>query len=468
MLFRSWFYLAVASHALLVALIFLLAAQLGSPRAGAIAAACAVACPLFLDSFSPALSQVPTAALAAAVWLLLLRGTGVSTALVAAALAAAAWYLRAEVLIMVPVWLWVAGPPPEGRAPRAGEPPEARPGEGGREPRWRRSAVFALGYGALCVPWLLSLRGISGSTAPIHGSPTLLYTPEFPGHFSSRAYQTELPGLLQYIAQYPASFAFRFAKDAAGFGVDLLAALGPIAAGVALAGLLLREPRDRWRSLAPALPLVIAALLQITVFACLERSPRFLVPAASLACVVIGVAAAPALDRICGRTMVAALFATLILERGVTVAFQSREAARRSPPLGAVAAAELAASAVGWPRDALILSDVPDWVAWHLDRPALLLPLWRQVDQVAADHPVAAIYLSPGALSRNVSDRETDWVRTIERSAPIPGYAGPRYLAGDARLYVREISSAEASAVEPAPATATPLGTASPPAPAPK
>ncbi len=435
----GWFLLGVLFQAILVALVFLLGAQLHSPRAGAIAAACAVACPLLLDPYSPALSQVPTTALSAGVWLLLLRGRGATSAILAAGLAAAAWYVRAEALLMAPAWLWVASRPKSAGAPNV-----------------RRSVSFALAYAALCVPWLFALRAMAGSAAPIHGSPTLLYTPEFPGHFSTRAYETALPGLVEYALRYPASFAFRFAKDVAGFAVDLLAALGPLAVGFAAAGLLLREPRERWRSLAPALPLLVAAALQVAAFACLERSPRFLVPVVPLACVVIGIAASPILDRLCGRTMVAALFAMIVAERGVSVAFQARDAARRSTPLSAAVARELAASAEGFPPTALVLTDTPDWVAWHLDRPALLLPLWRQMDAVAAKHPVAGIFLSSGALARNVADREPEWARIIERCEPIPGYSGPRFLLDGARLYVRTVPPASHP---PPAASAAPLST---------
>jgi hypothetical protein len=60
------------------------------------------------------------------------------------------------------------------------------------------------------------------------------------------------------------------------------------------------------------------------------------------------------------------------------------------------------------------------------------------MDQVASDHAVAAIFLSPEAPARNAADHEREWVQIIERCLPIPGYAGPRFLSGDARLYVRE------------------------------
>jgi hypothetical protein len=96
-----------------------------------------------------------------------------------------------------------------------------------------------------------------------------------------------------------------------------------------------------------------------------------------------------------------------------------------------------AAAAGAWPRDQLIVSDVPDWVAWHADRPALLLPLSRDLARVDRDHPIAAIFLSPDARARNLADGDTTWVGVIDRGAPIAGFAGPASLPGGARLYVR-------------------------------
>ena len=411
----GFFGIAVAAHALLVALVFLLGTHLHSWRAGAIAAAAAVASPLLLDPYAAGLSQVPAAALAVAVWLLLLRGRGVVTAAAGAFFAATAWYLRGESILFVPVWIWVAY----------------------RNGGARRCAAFALLYAALCVPWLFALHTMTGASAPIHGNPMLLYTREYPGYSSARSYAETLPGLFDYVVRHPAALLWRTIKDAVGYGVDLLWGLGPIAVGLGVAGLLLRDAATRWRSLTPALPLLIAAALQIAAFSCLERSPRFLVPAMPLVCVALGLAAAPALDRFCGRRMVFAIFALLLLERVATVAFESREAARRFPPLPQSMVGELKARLNGAPRSALVWTDVPDWAAWHLDRPALLLPLWKQMAPVAADHPTAAIFLSPDARGRNLSDGEDEWVRVVDLGDSIPGWGRPDPLPGGARLYLR-------------------------------
>jgi hypothetical protein len=298
------------SHAVLVALLFLLGAHLASPRAGAIAAATALASPLFLDAFSLGMSQVPVAALSVLVWLLLLRWRGAGIAALAAVVAAAAWYLRAESLLMAPLWAWVAG-----------------------RGNIRRGLLFGAVCLALCAPWPLFLLRTTGAASSIYGNPMLLYTPEFPGYSSARAYGVPLPGVLPYVLAHPGVFAARWVKDALGFGLDLLGALGPIAIGLAIAGLLLREARERYQPLRPTIPFAIAIAIQIAAFAALERSPRFLVPVAPLACVMIGIAAAPALDRFCGRRALIAIFALLIAERALTVAFQTREAPRRFPPL---------------------------------------------------------------------------------------------------------------------------------------
>ncbi|HLQ66858.1 MAG TPA: hypothetical protein VK123_06455, partial [Candidatus Limnocylindrales bacterium] len=404
------------AHALLVALVFLLGVHLASPRVGAIAAATAMACPLLLDAFSPGMSQVPAATLAALAWLILLRWRGAGTAVLAAIPAAAAWYLRGESILMAPLWVWVAG----------------------RE-RPRRGILFLATYLLLCAPWPLHLLGATGAASSVQGNPMLLYTPEYPGYSSTRSYGVPLPGAIPYVLAHPATLAVRWLKDSLGFGLDLLGGLGPLAVGLGIAGLLLRDPRDRYGWLRVTMPFAAAIAIQIAAFSALERSPRFLVPAVPLACVITGIVAAPALDRICGRRAQAALIALLIAFGALTVAFQTREAPRRFPPLPEEAASALnsAATSGAWPRDQLILSDVPDWVAWHADRPALLLPLSRDLAAVVRDHPVAAIFLSPAARERNAADGDTAWVGLLDRCEPPTGFNPPASLPGGARLYVR-------------------------------
>ena len=403
------------SHAVLVAFVFLLGAHLHSRRAGALAAACTLACPFFLDAYSAGLNQVPAAAFGLIVWFLLLRGRGTGTAILAALAAAVSWYLRSETLILVPVWAWVAS--------AAG---------------LRRCGTFLVVFAALCAPWPIALAVSTGSAFPIQGNPMLLYTPEYPGYASARAYGETLPGALEYLLRHPGSFVSRWVKDLMGFGLDFLGGVGPIAVGLALAGLLLREARDRYAALRPTLPFVAAIAIQMAVFAALERSPRFLVPVVPLACVMVGIAGAPALDRLRGRRMLLAMFALLMIERGATVAFQTRDAARRSSPMPRETLAALSTRAAKWPKEALLLSDTPDWAAWHLDRPAVLLPLRRSLEPLLLDHDVAAIFLSPGARARNAADGDTAWVGILDRSEPLPGFQGPTPLPGGARLYVRD------------------------------
>ena len=410
----GFFLVAVIAHALLVALVFLLASHLHSPRAGAIAAACAIASPILLDPFSAGLSQVPTAALHAAIWLLLLRYARPSSAAAAGILAAAAWYLRGESILMMPLWLACAA----------------------RGRRWDRAAAFGFVVAALCLPWIAHLRAASGVAAPIRGNPMLLYTPEYPGYSSTRTYLEPLPGALAYVIAHPLTFVWRFMKDAAGYGVDLLWGLGPLALGLAMAGLLLRDPKERWGALRPAGWLLAAAALQIATFSCLERSPRFLVPAIPPVCVAIGLAAAPVLGRVCGRRNQAALLAILLVERGIVLGMATRDAERRFPPLPATVAAQLRDALPPPTRDVAVWTDVPDWVAWHLDRPAILLPLWRQIERVRADHPVAAVYLSPGARSRNEADGEARWIRAADGLEPIPGLSKPEALSAGGEVFL--------------------------------
>ncbi|MEK7347703.1 MAG: hypothetical protein AABZ94_02410 [Candidatus Eisenbacteria bacterium] len=429
---EGYFILAAFSQALLVGLVLLLGAHFHSARAGAIAAAAAIACPLLLDSFNPGLSQVPVAAFGLLVWLLLLRGRGLATALVAAVVAAAIWYARAESLLFAPLWIAAAwqGARRVGAGGPAAKAAPAHP--------LARSLAFALALVALCAPWPFLLRAMSGDAAPIQGNPMLLYTSQFPGYASSRTYLEPMPGYMAYVLGHPATFALRWVKDVVGFLVEFGAGLGPIAIGLAMAGLLLREPKGRFRDLAPTRLFFLAIALQIAAFAALQRSPRFLVPVVPLACVAIGIAAAPALDRFCGRRTVAFLFLLLIGERAATVGFETRSAARRFPSLPVALAAALRERAPAWPRDQLLLTDVPDWSAWHLDRPALLLPTSRSMARVMEDHPVAAILLSPAARARNVADGDSVWIEIWDRVEPLAGFRGPIPLPGGARIYERE------------------------------
>ena len=409
----GFFIVAVLAHAALVGLAFLLASHLHSARAGVLAAAFAIASPILLDPFSAGLSQVPAAALGVAIWLLLLRYARPSSAAAAGLLAAAAWYLRGETIVMLPLWFACAA----------------------RGRRWDRAMAFALVFAALALPWIGHLRAETGAASPIRGNPMLLYTPEYPGYSSTRTYLEPMPGVVAYVATHPLGFAWRFAKDAVGYGIDLLWGLGPFALGLAIAGLLLRDPKHRWSVLQPAAWILVAALVQITAFSCLERSPRFLVPAIPLIAVALGMAAAPTFDRICGRNRQAALVALLVLERAILVGITTRDAERRFPPLPSSTATQLR-EALGPARGGIIWTDVPDWVSWRLDRPALLLPLWRQRDRVAADHPVDAIYLSPGARSRNEADGEAQWIRAADGLDSIPGFSDPEALDAGGQVFL--------------------------------
>ncbi|HET9952827.1 MAG TPA: hypothetical protein VFS09_13645, partial [Candidatus Eisenbacteria bacterium] len=131
-------------------------------------------------------------------------------------------------------------------------------------------------------------------------------------------------------------------------------------------------------------------------------------------------------------------------ERVATVGFETRNALRRFPPLPAALADTLRARSNAWPSDRLLLTDVPDWAAWQIDHPALLLPTSRSLPRLLRDHPAAAILLSPDARARNVADRDSAWIAIWDRVLPIDGFTGPEILPGGARLY--EARSGEASA----------------------
>jgi len=413
----GFLYLGAFAHALLVALTYRLCARLHSPQAGVWAAACALACPLLLDFYSPGMSQGPAAVLDLCVWLLLLGSGGAVAAALGGVAAAGAWYLRGESLLFIPVWLWVAAQPRESGAPR-----------------WSRGGVFLAIYAALCAPWLLaSARG--GGT--IQGNPMLLYTAQYPGYSSSRMLGATLPGMLGYVAHHPAAFALRVAKDIAGYVLDLLDGIGPVAIGIAVAGIAIAGGRHAVTLVRRNAPLVAAIALQILAMSALERSPRFLVPTLPLVFALIGAAAAPALARLVQNRALAALLLLVILERGVHVIYQHGDALRRFPPVAASTTRALVERARGWPRGGLVLTDAPDWIAWHLDRPALFLPLRAQVDSLAAARPVAAIWLSPEARQRNVADGDGAWVRALDGGEAVPGFKGPEMLPGGSRVYVR-------------------------------
>ena len=412
--------LSIGSQTILVLLVFLLAAHVHSNRAAHLAAAAAVACPLLLDPYHPGLSQLPVATFGLLIWILLLRRQGIPSAIAAGAVAALIWYTRAESLLFVPLWAWVAWR-----------------GSGGGTPCGGRAVVFVSVFALLCAPWPFLLHQWNGVAAPIQGNPMLLYTPEYPGYASSRTYGEAMPGMIGYLLGHPWVFLGRWVKDVVGFGVDVAWGLGPGVLGLAIAGLLLRGHAVRYRELAPIRVFFVAIALQVAAFAALERSPRFLTPVIPLACIAAGIAAAPALGRICGRRMLLVLFVLLVGERAAMLTFETRTAARRFPPLPAALADTLRDRAPAWPVRGIIATDVPDWTAWHLDRPAVLLPTSRTMASLERDHPIAAILLSPQARRRNAADGDSAWIGIWDRHESIGGFDGPTPMPGGARLYVR-------------------------------
>jgi hypothetical protein len=436
----GFFQLAILAHAMLVGLAYILATRLRGPSAGSIAAAVAVACPLLLDVYSPANSQVPNAALHLLTWTLLLTGAGPRSAVLGAVSASAAWYLRGESALMAPLWLWAAF-------------------RGPGRPRWGRGAAFVAVTAALCLPWLIALRVARGAVSPVQMLPTLLHTPEFPGYTSTRLYGSGTMGLLEYVSLHPLSFSLRYVKDIVGYGLELLGGLGPIAIGLAIAAYLWRasgagksgaaaseipgrgEGAEAARAHAirvgAAVLMAVAILWQVLALSALERSPRFLAPVVPLACVLIGVAAAPLLESRLLRGIVRTLLVALLLERGAAVAFQSAAARRAEPALGEADVRAMEHAFAGQPREGVVLSDVPDWVAWKLDRAALFLPMSRDLLGILGEQPVVGVYLSPAARARNAADQDVGWVRAIDATAPIPGFAGPAVLPDGSRLYVR-------------------------------
>ena len=418
----GFLYLGALAHALLVAMTYWLGAKLHSARAGSWAAACALACPLLLDFYNPGMSQAPAAALGLAVWIILLGSRGTFAGGVAAVIAAAAWYLRGESLLFVPIWLWIAA-----------RPDPAAPAPAASAPRWTRAVAFAAVYAALCLPWLVIVHQARDGFA-IQGNPMLLYTPQYPGYSSSRMLGAQLPGVLEYVVHNPGSFALRYIKDIAGYILDLSAGLGPLVLGAAAAGIAVGRNASVSRPRRNLAPLLVAIAWQILAMSALERSPRFLVPVLPLVCVVLGIAAAPVLARVERRRVLIAVFAVVVLERGANVIFQRGDAYRRFPPVGRATESALTDRAREWPQG-FVLSDAPDWAAWHLDRPALFLPLMRQLDSLSTARPVAAIWLSPAARQRNVADGDSAWVEAMDRSAAAPGFSRPETLADGSRIY---------------------------------
>ena len=430
----GFLYLGAVAHALLVALTYWWGAKVHSSRAGSWAAACALACPLLLDFYNPGMSQVPAALLELAVWILLLGSGGIPAAGAAALAAAGAWYLRGESLLFLPVWLWIAAR----SEPTARSEPSARPEPAAGAPRWARAFAFAAVYAALCVPWLAAIQGARGGFA-IQGNPMLLYTPQYPGYSSSRMLGAHLPGVLEYVLHYPGSFAFRYIKDIAGYVLDLSAGLGPVGLGAALAGLALGRHAKAFQPRRHLAPLLVAIAWQISAMSALERSPRFLVPVLPLVWVLLGIAVVPVLGRVARGRGLAVLFAAVLLERGAHVVYQRGDAHRRFPPVGPGTQAALTVRAREWPQGGLVLSDAPDWVSWHLDRPALFLPLLKQLDSLRTARPVVAIWLSPAARWRNVADADSAWVRVMDRNEAPEGFSGPAVLRDGSRVYMRAV-----------------------------
>jgi hypothetical protein len=439
----GFLYLGAATHAVLVALIALLAMRLagrlpvrGGPEAGrtfgaagvagAAAAACALLCPLFLDSYNPGMSQTLAAALGLSVWVIALGGGGWGATILAAAAASAAWYLRGESVLFAPLWAWaIAGAP--GRGGKTGA----------RSSGLGHAAAFLIAYAALCVPWLVALRISEGSAAPLQGNPMLLYTHEYPGYSSTRSLGASLPGPLAYVLGNAGSFALRYLKDLVGYLLDLIGGLGPVSVVLLVAGAVIGAAR-----ILP-LPLALAVPWQVLALSALERGPRFLVPVAPIACAAVGIAGASLFASPRARRFLLAIVGVLVVERAAALAHQRADAHRKEPPLPGALARALAPRARAWPRQALLLTDVPDWAAWHLDRPALLMPLSRDLNRSVSEHAVSGILLSPRARARNIADADTAWVRVIDRGDSIAGFDRPEPLPGGTRWYARAVPERE-------------------------
>jgi len=422
----GFLYLGALVHALLVALTYWLGARLHSPRAGSWAAACALASPLLLDFYNPGMSQELAAVLGLTVWIALLDSRRALAAGAAAVAAAAAWYLRGESLLFLPIWLWIAARPD----------PAARSAPTPGVPRWTRAVLFAAVYAALCLPWMAIVHQAREGFA-IQGNPMLLYTPQYPGYSSSRMLGAHLPGVLEYVLHNPGSFALRYIKDVAGYLLDLSSGVGPVALGVAAAGIAVGRRASVVGTRHNLTPLLIAIAWQILAMSALERSPRFLTPVLPLVCVVLGIAAAPALARLARRRALIVAFTAVVLERGANVIYQRGDAHRRFPPVGPATESALAERMRGWPPEGIVLSDAPDWAAWHFDRPALFLPLMRQLDSLSTARPVVAIWLSPAARPRNVADADSAWVGAMDRNEAPAGFSRPGTLPDGSRIYTR-------------------------------
>ncbi|HZI89889.1 MAG TPA: hypothetical protein VFD83_05520, partial [Candidatus Polarisedimenticolia bacterium] len=152
--------------------------------------------------------------------------------------------------------------------------------------------------------------------------PMLLYTAEYPGYTSTRMLGGVFPGALEFVVGHLGEFAFRFVKDAAGYLLDVLDGLGPVALGVAFAGIALGAFRPAKDALRRYAPILAAIVLQILAMSALERNPLFLFPVVPLLLALAGVGAAPALERVHHRRVLAALLLVLVAERGARVVFQ--------------------------------------------------------------------------------------------------------------------------------------------------
>src|SRR6185503_9384565 len=128
-----------------------------------------------------------------------------------------------------------------------------------------------------------------------------------------------LPGMFEYVASHPGAFALRFVKDVAGYVLDLLDGLGPIAVGAAFLGVAIAGVHEVRVIARRQAPFLLAIALQIFAMSALERSPRFLVPVLPLLFVLLADLAGPALEKITRREAWVALLLVVMLERGVHV-----------------------------------------------------------------------------------------------------------------------------------------------------
>jgi len=260
----------------------------------------------------------------------------------------------------------------------------------GAERRWRRLALFAVGFVAVAAPWWIRNAVVAGD--PFYSLRHYwagMFTSTHPEFTLLRGTDTSALGVWSYLAEHPREFVAKIVRNLQALHTRAPAALGIYVVAFFLAGILHPLQDGRARLLRKCL--YVGLVLQMVLCAAQNPNSNFMAPLVPLVLVFAAGFFVHLLGRLESRRArgwaVAVFVALAVYPTAVTLV-----APRVSPNRSR---ANLDYMKQALPAGTVVVSDVPSQVAWYSERPAVVLPLGkRDYDAVDSEVDVGAIYLS--------------------------------------------------------------------------